>query len=194
MKSASLLRTLCVIAFAALQVRAQNFALRDGDRVVFFGDSITDQRLYTTFAETYVVTRFPHTNISLVHSGWGGDRVTGGGGGPMDVRIWRDVLPYNPTVVTVMLGMNDGRYRAFDQQIFDEFANGFKHIVQTIKREFPGIRITAIQPSPYDDVTRAPLFEGGYNQVLVRYGDFLKELASSEKLGVADLNTSVVAA
>src|SRR5207249_2976562 len=47
---------------------------------------------------------------------------------------------------------------------------------------------------PYDDVTRAPVFEGGYNQVLVRYGEFLKDLAAKEKLGVADLNTSVVAA
>jgi hypothetical protein len=35
------------------------FYLHDGDRVVFYGDSITDQRLYTTFIETYVVTRFP---------------------------------------------------------------------------------------------------------------------------------------
>jgi lysophospholipase L1-like esterase len=181
-----------LLASAALA--QDTFALRDGDRVVFFGDSITDQRLYTTFTETFVVTRFPKLKISFVHSGWGGDRVTGGGGGPIDVRLWRDVLPYNPTVMTIMLGMNDGRYRAYDQQIFDEFATGFKHIVQVIKREFPGIRITAIQPSPYDDVTRPPLFEGGYNQVLVRYGDFLKELAASEKLGVADLNTSVVAA
>jgi hypothetical protein len=28
------------------------FHLKDGDRVVFYGDSITDQRLYTTFTET----------------------------------------------------------------------------------------------------------------------------------------------
>jgi hypothetical protein len=28
--------------------------------------------------------------------------------------------------------------------------------------------ITAIVPSPYDDVTRAPGFEGGYNAVLLR--------------------------
>src|SRR6266851_1263081 len=97
------------------------FALRDGDRVVFFGDSITDQRLYTTFAETYVVTRFPKLNIAFVHSGWGGDRVSGGGGGPVDVRLWRDVLAYNPTVVTIMLGMNDGGYRAYDQAIFDNY-------------------------------------------------------------------------
>ena len=182
------------LVLAAGTVRAQDsFALRDGDRVVFFGDSITDQRLYTTFAETFVVTRFPHLNVSFVHSGWGGDRVTGGGGGPIDVRIWRDVLPYNPTLVTVMLGMNDGRYRAYDQPTFDEFANGYKHIVQTMKRQLPGLRMTLIQPSPYDDVTRAPVFEGGYNGVLLRYSDFLKQLASDEKVGLADLNTSVVA-
>ena len=194
-QSESLFRTVVVLLAAACAAPAQEaFALRDGDRVVFFGDSITDQRLYTTFAETYVVTRFPHTNISLVHSGWGGDRVTGGGGGPMDVRIWRDVLPYNPTVVTVMLGMNDGRYRAFDQAIFDEFTTGFKHIVDTFKRQLPDARITLMQPSPYDDVTRAPTFEGGYNQVLVRYGDFLKQLAAEQKLGLADINTPVVEA
>src|SRR3954465_2129055 len=99
----------------ARSAEPSGFYLKDGDRVVFYGDSITDQRLYTTFTETYAVTRFPKTNISFVHSGWGGDRVTGGGGGPVDVRLWRDVLPYNPTVVTIMLGMNDGRYRAFDQ-------------------------------------------------------------------------------
>ncbi len=183
---------LTLISFAA--VGQEPFALHDGDRVVFYGDSITDQRLYTTFTETYVVTRFPKLDVTFVHSGWGGDRVTGGGGGPIDVRLWRDVFPYNPTVMTIMLGMNDGRYRAFDQAIFDEFANGFRHIVSTMKRQFPDIRITAIQPSAYDDVTREPTFEGGYNKVLVRYSDFLKELAGTEKLTLADLNTSLVAA
>jgi lysophospholipase L1-like esterase len=179
----------------ALTAGAQDgFGLHDGDRVVFYGDSITDQRLYTTFAETYVVTRFPRTNITFVHSGWGGDSVKGGGGGPVDVRLWRDVLPYNPTLVTIMLGMNDGHYRAFDQAAFDEFASGFKHITDSLKRQIPGVRIMAIQPSPYDDVTRAPLFEGGYNQVLVRYSDFLKQFAAEQRLGLADLNTSVVEA
>lgn len=182
------------IAAAASAGAQDGFGLHEGDRVVFYGDSITDQRLYTTFTETYVVTRFPRTNISFVHSGWGGDRVTGGAGGPIDVRLWRDVLPFNPTVVTIMLGMNDGRYRAFDQPTFDEFSAGFKHITDTLKRQIPGVRITAIQPSPYDDVTRAPLFEGGYNQVLVRYSDFLKQLAADQHLALADLNTSVVEA
>src|SRR3954470_3170765 len=78
------------------------FQLKDGDRVVFYGDSITDQRLYTTFTESFVITRFPSLNVTFTHSGWGGDRVGGGGGGPIDVRLTRDVFPYRPTVVTIM--------------------------------------------------------------------------------------------
>lgn len=183
---------------AAVSVRsataADDFALKAGDRVVFYGDSITDQRLYTTFAETYVVTRFPKRKIDFVHSGWGGDRVTGGGGGGIDLRLERDVVAYRPTVMTIMLGMNDGSYRAFDQGIFDTYANGYRKIVKTVKEKLPGIRITAIQPSPFDDVAQPPRFEGGYNAVLVKYGEFVAKLAAEEHLNVADLNGPVVAA
>ena len=170
------------------------FAIHDGDRIVFYGDSITDQRLYTTFVETYIVTRFPAVNVTFVHSGWGGDRVTGGGGGPVDHRLERDVFAYKPSVVTVMLGMNDGRYQPFKQEIFDVYAKGYQHLVESLKSNLPQVRITLIRPSPYDDVTLKPNFEGGYNQVLVRYGDFVKALAEKEGAAVADLNTSVVAA
>src|ERR1700704_597868 len=114
------------------------FYLKSGDTVVFYGDSITDQRLYTTFVETYAITRFPQYDVTFVHSGWGGDRVTGGGGGPIDVRLQRDVFPYKPTVMTIMLGMNDGHYRAFDEKIFDTYATGYQHIIDSAKKELPG--------------------------------------------------------
>src|ERR1041385_76950 len=194
MKFFAVVRTVCFLVFITLQTLAADFALKDGDRVVFYGDSITDQRLYTTFTETYVVTRFPKLDVSFVHSGWGGDRVSGGGGGPIDVRLPRDVFAYQPTVMTIMLGMNDGSYRAFDQGIFDQYAKGYQHIIDEVKKAAPGIRLTLIQPSPFDDVTQPPKFEGGYNSVLVRYSQFVKELAEKGKLGVADLNGPVVAA
>ena len=54
--------------------------------------------------------------------------------------------------------------------------------------------MTLIKPSPFDDVTREPKFEGGYNAVLVRYGEFVKELAEKERLDIADLNGPVVEA
>ena len=182
-------------AFLVAPLPAEDtFYLKSGDRVVFYGDSITDQRLYTTFTETFIVTRFPSLNVVFTHSGWGGDRVTGGGGGPIDLRLERDVFPYHPTVVTIMLGMNDGHYQAFDQGYFDTYSQGFEHIVHSLKEHLPGVRITAIEPSPYDDVTREPLFPGGYNAVLMRYSQFIRELAQKEHLQDADLNTPVVEA
>ncbi|HEX4166688.1 MAG TPA: SGNH/GDSL hydrolase family protein [Bryobacteraceae bacterium] len=169
------------------------FSLKSGDRVVFYGDSITDQRLYTVITETYVVTRYPDLAVTFVHSGWGGDKVSGGGGGPIDVRLNRDVLPYKPTVMTIMLGMNDGLYRAESEATDRTFFDGYRHIVDTVKSSLPGIRITAIQPSPYDDVTREPNFPGGYNQVLISFSKWIGNYAEQQGLNVADLNTPVVA-
>ena len=96
--------------------------------------------------------------------------------------------------MTIMLGMNDGSYRAFDQKIFDTLPPDTGTSFRRVKDALPGIRITVIEPSPFDDVTRPPNFEGGYNKVLVRYGEFVKELGREEKLSVADLNGPVVAA
>lgn len=193
--------SLCLVCFgnriAAAQAQAQaqgEFYLKDGDRVLFYGDSITDQRLYTTFVETYVATRFPRLKIRYIHSGWSGDKVTGGYGGPIDIRLQRDVIAYQPTVVTIMLGMNDARYKAFDQGWWDIYTAGYEQIVKTLRQSLPKARFTLLQPSPYDDVTRAPTAVGGYNTVLVRYGEWVKELAQREGLQVADLNTPVVAA
>ena len=185
---------LLAVAAPALADDDHSFYLKAGDRVVFYGDSITDQRLYTTFVETYVVTRFPKMNVTFIHSGWSGDRVTGGGGGPIDTRLKRDVFPYKPTVVTVMLGMNDGGVRPYETKAFETYAKGLEHLVESVKENVPDVRMTLIRPSPYDDVTREPKFEGGYNAVLVRYGDFVKKLANKYKLDVADLNRPVVEA
>jgi lysophospholipase L1-like esterase len=184
---------LAVAVTAAATARA-DFALKDGDRVVFYGDSITDQRQYTVFTEAYTLTRFPDRVITFIHSGWGGDRVTGGGGGPIDVRLDRDVVAYRPTVVTVMLGMNDASYQPFKEAIFKTYSEGYEHLVAKLKKDVPGVRLTLIRPSPFDDVTLEPNFEGGYNKVLVRYGDFVEELARKEGAKVADLNAPVVEA
>ena len=170
------------------------FALQQGDRVVFYGDSITDHRHYTSFVETYVVTRFPRLDVKFVHSGWRGDGVGGGEGGTIDTRLARDVLAHKPTVVTVMLGMNDGGSRPFDPGRFEAYKAGYRHILETVRRGLPGARVTLLQPSPYDDVTRPPDFAGGYNEVLVRYGAFVRELAGGQDMAVADMNGPVVAA
>jgi len=194
MKNCLRLASLIFSLLLPVATKAQaTFSVHDGDRVVFYGDSITDQRLYTVYVETYIVTRFPRLNASFVHSGWGGDRVSGGGGGSIDVRLERDVIPYRPTVVTIMLGMNDGGYHAFDDATFAQYTQGYQHIVESVQKALPQIRFTLIQPSPFDDVTRPPSFAGGYNAVLIRYGEWVKDYGRRVGATVADLNTPVVA-
>ncbi len=183
---------LALLAVAASATAQSNFALKSGDTVVFYGDSITDARQYTIFTEAYVLTRFPQLDVCFFHSGWGGDRVTGGGGGPIDLRLNRDVFPYKPSVVTIMLGMNDGGYRPFDQGLADTFENGYNHIVDRLTAELPGVRLTLIKPSPYDDVTRPVGFPGGYNAVLEKYSDTVAKIAARKGATVADLNTPMV--
>lgn len=173
---------------------ADAFALRPNDTVVFYGDSITDQRMYTMWTELFVVTRYPGLNVNFVDSGWGGDRVTGGGGGPIDTRLTRDVIAYRPTVMTIMLGMNDGNYTNHKEADDTTYYAGYHHIVDTMQKAIPNLRLTVIGPSPFDDVTRPlTLQPDGYNAVLIRYSDYLKKYADEAKFGYADLNTGVVA-
>lgn len=179
------------LAFSAA-LFAQDFALKSGDRVVFYGDSITDQRLYSVFTETFVHTRYPKLDVSFVHSGVGGDTVTGGWAGPIDLRLKRDVAPYKPTVVTIMLGMNDGGYHPFEQATMDRYTSGYEKLIQLLKQEAPGARITLIQPSPFDEVTRPPIKHGGYNASLVKMSEFLATMAAREHFLLADFNTPLV--
>ena len=168
------------------------FYLESGDRVCFYGDSITEQRYYGMDVETFVRSRFPGLHVKFVNSGVGGDRVTGGWAGPIDERLQRDVFPFKPNVVTIMLGMNDAGYRAFDQGVFHTYTNGYEHIIESLQKHLPGVRIVLIQPTPFDDVTYPPQFPGGYNAVLERYADFVRQLAAGHHLMCVDFMTPML--
>ncbi len=168
---------------------ASDFAIHDGDHVVLYGDSITDQRLYSTFIEEYVLTRFPTWKIQWTQSGVGGDKVSGGAEGPIDLRIQRDILPYKPNVVTIMLGMNDGYYRPGNPAIEKTYEDGYRSMVDTILSGAPGVKLTLVGPSPYDDVTHPTIH---YNEVMQAYSQFDKSEADRTHQGFVDLNAPVV--
>ena len=170
----------------------QRFFLRPCDRVCFYGDSITEQRFYPTDIETYVRTRFPNLHVRFVDSGVGGDRVTGGWAGSVSLRLKRDVFPFKPTVVTIMLGMNDAEYQPFNSHLFSIFCAGYRHIIHSLQRHLPGVRLVLLGTSPYDDITQKPKFPGGYNAVLTRYNDFVHHLAERHHFLFVDFNKPMV--
>ncbi|MBI5757840.1 MAG: SGNH/GDSL hydrolase family protein [Planctomycetales bacterium] len=97
-----LLITLAFCLCLAHTACADDFVLRDGDTVVFLGDSITAARSYGKMIENYTLLRFPQRKIRFINAGIGGDTAAGG-----LKRLERDVFAHGATVLTVAFGTND---------------------------------------------------------------------------------------
>src|SRR4051812_9835120 len=176
-----------------------DFALKSGDRVVFFGDSITEQRLYTSYVQQFVISRYPDLNVTFINSGWTGDTVNGNpcvpcaGVGAL-ARIERDVVAYKPTVVTLLFGMNDGLYKDFDPDLLKTYTDGLSQIIAIIKRKTKA-RIYVMTPTVYDaEMKTTWSHTDKYNEVLDRYSEAAKEVARREGLPVIDLHTATTTA
>lgn len=180
----------CAGSLAAQTDSEHQFALHDGDRVLFYGDSITAQRFYTRFVEDFVLTRYPGLHITFVNAGVPGDTVYGGYTGDQATRLKRDVFPQQPTVITVMLGMNDGYYVPFEQKYFNIFTGGYQALLAAMQKNLPAARITLLTPTPYDEVTHGTEF-AHYNEVVSRHAAFVRGFAASSHLPMSDFYDTV---
>ena len=118
------------------------FLIRDGNRVVFFGDSITDNEWYPTLVETYVATRFPRWRNSFANRGVSGD-VSGS-----IARFERDVISQNPDVVTYNMGFNDGGYAEFAPGRLEGWLTNIEKTVMLARQANPAVRFVLASPIP----------------------------------------------
>jgi lysophospholipase L1-like esterase len=175
--------------------QAGSFFIHDGDRVVFLGDSITEQRLYTTYIEAYALTRFPDWKLTFRNVGWGGDTAwlrqrshpnegelfAAGADAQQSIvekavgnGLERDVLPLKPTVVTIKFGMNDHSYQPFREDIFRAYVRSQTELGKTLKAN--GARVAYLTPQPIEDKRPDP-DQDVRNQSLRKFSDGLKEVA-----------------
>lgn len=118
------------LAFA-LSVHAQEFALKDGDTVVFLGDSITAARSYGKIIENYTILRFPERKIRFYNAGQGGDTMAGSLS-----RLDRDVFVRNPTAVIVAFGVNDiGWGLKADDEHKKKYLDGVKSLIERCQKK-----------------------------------------------------------
>lgn len=176
--------------FAAAPAHAQYFYLHTGDRVTFYGDSITAQRFYTRDVQDFVATRYPGLSVKFHNAGVPGDKVTGGYDGDAALRVARDVKPWNPTVLTVMLGMNDGDYMSPDSKVFTEYQTGYEKLLGMLRAAAPQARITLLENTPYDEITHGTEFTG-YMATTEQNARATPALGQREGLPVVDVYTPV---
>ena len=116
-------------------VRAEDFALRDGDTVVFLGDSLTAARTYGKFIENYTLLRFPNRKVRFINAGFGGDTAEGG-----LKRLERDVFAHKATVLTVAYGTNDIGWGAYaDDEHKQKYLDAVRGIVTACRER--GVRV-----------------------------------------------------
>lgn len=171
---------------SALKTVVARMELKDGDTVVFLGDSITHQCLYTQYAEDFFYTRFPKLRIHFHNAGVGGDRAA-----DALARFDDDVAAHKPRYVTILLGMNDGGYRGYDQAIFDTYQRD----MTTLLDRLDAIKAIAIPMTPTMYDSRANRLRGKkpeardlyYNGVLALFGAWLREVAQDRGLGFVDM-------
>lgn len=84
--------------------------LRKNDRLAIIGDSITEQKMYSRILETYLTACLPQLEVTVRQYGWGGETAEG-----FKNRMVNDALRFKPTIATTCYGMNDHKYRAYDE-------------------------------------------------------------------------------
>jgi lysophospholipase L1-like esterase len=170
------------------------FYLQPGERVVLYGDSITELDKWPMVLETFVATRMPAHRCRFFNVAWSGETTWHSAGGTVDVRINRDVAPRLPDVIVILLGSNDGRYVPFSADRFAAYATGYRNLLAKMSYACPGVRFTLSTPPAYDDVTREPSFDGGYNGVMLTYGTYVTNLAAAQGHRSVDMNAPMVSA
>jgi len=169
------------LLFLAAPCRAASnetgFALKDGDTVVFLGDSITAARGYTKIVELYTLMRHPEMRVRFWNAGKGGDTASGA-----VERLEKDVFAHGATVVTVAFGVNDiGWGTKADQEHKQRYLDGIRRIVTECQKR--GVRVYICSPAV---LHQDP--DEGENGFLQKMADEGMALAKSLGAGTIDIS------
>jgi lysophospholipase L1-like esterase len=137
----------------------QSGAFKAGDRWCAVGDSITHGGHYHSLVYLFYATRFPSQRFEMFNCGISGDNANG-----TNKRLEKDILSHQPTVATVMLGMNDVRRHLYvknDEQTLSERQKAIDDYVASMRTLLDGIRksgsrLVLITPSIFDQTAILP--------------------------------------
>lgn len=138
--------------------------IKDGARVLFQGDSITDvgrsrendRELgwgYPSFIAAWYAAKYPEKDVTFLNRGISGNRV-------VDLqRRWKeDCLDLKPTLVSILIGINDTwrRYDSNDPTSREAYEAGYRDILAQI-RDNTDAEIVVLEPFvlpfPVDRIT-----------------------------------------
>ncbi len=155
--------------------------LSASDRIVFFGDSITEQGEspggYVTLVRRNLTTKVP--GITIIGAGVSGDKVP-----QLQKRLDRDVLAQNPTVVVIYIGINDVWHFSKHGTGTPKHAyeSGLRDVVTRIHKS--GSRVILCTPSVIGEKRPG---ENPFDAMLDDYSDISRKVADVLDATLCDL-------
>jgi lysophospholipase L1-like esterase len=188
---------LSVLLFGRLSVHAapapQPF--QSGDRWCVLGDSITAGGYYHRYIEVFYLTRFPELKVEVINCGISGDTVSGA-----LKRLQWDCLAAKPTVVSVMLGMNDVGWNApgYPEEKLRQWRAARTAKYDQEMRDLTGalvaagVKVILLTPSIFDDTADLPRKKcTGGGAALRVFSDRVKAIANEFNLPLVDFNETM---
>jgi len=174
------------------------WSLRDGDRVVFLGDTFVEREGDRGFIETALVAAHPGATLTFRNLGWSGDTVWAESRGVFDqpakgyARMLALVRDLDPTVVFLAYGRNESHRGAAGLP-------AFRSQLDTLCADLQATRAAAATDGAAGPQPRGPRlvlvtphrFEtadaGARNAALAPYCQTIREVATARRTGLVDL-------
>ena len=173
---------------AVVSLRAESLLPPDA-RVAVIGDSITEQKIYSKYIETYLLACTGRSDIKVFQFGWSGERAGG-----FAARLENDLAVFNPNVATTCYGMNDASYKPYAPEIGAEYEKNMRAVVEGLKKV--GVKVMAIgSPGGVDpDYFKKNVSGQDYNDNLAHLRDIAKKLAEENKQPFANVYDTMISA
>ncbi len=176
------------ILLATVSLRAESLLPPDA-RVAVIGDSITEQKIYSKYIETYLLACTGRSDIKVFQFGWSGERAGG-----FAARLENDLAVFNPNVATTCYGMNDASYKPYAPEIGAEYEKNMRAVIDGLKKV--GVTVMAVgSPGGVDpDYFKKNVTGQDYNDNLAHLRDIAKKLAEENKQPFANVYDTMISA
>ena len=197
-----LIRTFLALA-AGLSFANAELKFKDGDRVLWLGDSVTANGTHIAYVDAYLRARWPDKNIHFMNLGLPSETACGLSEPhhpwprpDVHERIDRVIDKLDFDWAVVCYGVNDGIYHPFNELRFTRYTDGITRLVDKLSKG--GAKVILVSPAAFDAGSVNPkrlLPDGGgdygfrtpyvgYNEVMLKYAEWTEDFEGPAELKI----------